>query len=831
MSSNQNNNSHCHVFIMQHGLHGTDADFVFLEQELLAKIPAWTALRQQQNSEQQQENDVESSTSTTSTSTSTSNRNNHNRNVFTLRIKATNGRTHDGIEILGRLNALEVLDYMVNHQKLHQKFETIFVSFIGHSLGGLINRNAIAWLFHEHKTHCLYNMSGSGSGASSGASSGGSGSGSGCGGAYSSEIFQLFSPVRNRCHLTSFLTLTSPHLGSRRPGGTLFQSIWRRGVHTFLGSAVGKTGLELSLNDQIPMLVFPAAAAAAMDNSTLSVPDSTTTTGSNEQQANGTMIDFTNCNNTGSNGNEELGGEKDTSSTTSTSSNSGHHSSRRHSRTRSNSGHGSGHSQQQTTPTMLLNVKQQQQQQQQSLFTFGGSNASQLSSLLYLNHSSILPPSPSSSSKRERRKSFLASSGSSNSSSGSNIGGSDQSIMVTREKRKRRKSGFQAWRSQTMNLLDIMSQPHGVYMQVLQMFRFRTALAISHFDLSVPYSSASIRSFNPHAVPKFVKRPRFHIVGYSGFENEQYEKELLAPRMLQLDDETMSSVSSVSSVASLSNMCNAHDDNDNGGGNVVAVGGDVGDQSMTPMPTAVETTTTVAATEAVVESGNSEDRERIITTTESVSSVSTNATQQTNGKQSQLAMDESIPMIEVPNGTTISTMTSVDDEDDNDDDCGAGSEREHKHIGVRVELEVSEQQQQQQEQQNQTETTTTETVTTTIRRHLSFGELKGTEHEPFEGDDNMNGYFADNARQVEFSTQMLSNLQNVTWRRVDVEFTLQNTLQKHMVHIMPVRKSRSYPVPGGDLLDKVAAECITFEAQMLWMDHEIALREQQQQDK
>ncbi len=810
---------------MQHGLHGTDADFLFLEQELLAKIPVWTTTNtntvlRQQNSEQQQENDVESSTST---STSNSSNRNHNKNVFTLRIKATTGRTHDGIEILGRLNALEVLDYMVNHQKLHLKFETIFVSFIGHSLGGLINRNAIAWLFHEHKTHCLYNMSSSSSSSmsgSGGASSGGSGSG--CG-AYSSEIFQLFSPVRNRCHLTSFLTLTSPHLGSRRPGGTLFQSIWRRGVHTFLGSAVGKTGLELSLNDQIPMLVFPAAT---MDNSTLSVPDSTTTTGSlNEQQANGTMIDFTNCNNTG-NGNEELGGEKDTSSTTSTSSNSGHNSSRRHSRTRSNSGNGSGHSQQQTTPTMLLNVKQQKQQQQ-SFFTFGGSNASQLSSLLNMNHGSILPPSPSSSSsKRERRKSLA--------SSGSSSTGSDQSIMVTREKRKRRKSGFQACRSQTMNLLDIMSQPHGVYMQVLQMFRFRTALAISHFDLSVPYSSASIRSFNPYAVPKFVKRPRFHIVGYSGFENEQYEKEILASRMLQVGDETMSSVSSVSSVTSLSNMCNAHDDNDNESGNVVAVdgdGGDVGDQSMIPIPTAVETTTTVAATEAVVESGNSEDRERIITTTESVSSVSTNATQQTNGKQSQLAMDESIPMIEVPNGTTISTLTSVDDEDDNDNDCGAGSEREHKHIGVRVELEGElTQQQQQQEQQNQTETTTTETVTT-IRRHLSFGVLKGTEHEPFEGDDNMNGYFADNARQVEFSTQMLSNLQNVTWRRVDVEFTLQNTLQKHMVHIMPVRKSRSYPVPGGDLLDKVAAECITFEAQMLWMDHEIALREQQQQDK
>jgi len=351
------------------------------------------------------------------------------------------------------------------------------------------------------------------------------------------------------------------------------RALWRFGAHSFLSTVVGRTGQELSLTDEIPMLM--------------------------------TILEANN-NNSGSNSNNSSDCDSATSAN--------------------------------------------------SITYIGGGNA---------HHSS-------------------------NSSSNSSGGSGKRS---SRRKSRRTMSTTQ---HQNMCLLDIMSHPNSVYMKALEQFRFRTALAISHFDMSVPFSSASVRSFNPYPVPKYTSVPEFKIVGYSGFEDEKYLSGLLHPRMRNV----------------------------------------------------------VVAAEANEE------------------------TKQTEPEPQKEAEIEPVQ----PTSQVLSTSS------------------------VEVAQELAQQ----------------------VIRHLSVGELKGTEHEPHDGDDNSNGYFSDNVRDVEFAKHILHNLQSVRWRRVDVEFTLQRALQQHMVHIMPVRKSRSYRTAGADLLDKAAAECVDFVAQLLWVDHDTLLQDASQ---
>lgn len=48
---------------------------------------------------------------------------------------------------------------------------------------------------------------------------------------------------------TSFVTLCSPHLGSRRPGGNLLKGLWRGAVHGVVGNLYGHTGQDLLLQE------------------------------------------------------------------------------------------------------------------------------------------------------------------------------------------------------------------------------------------------------------------------------------------------------------------------------------------------------------------------------------------------------------------------------------------------------------------------------------------------------------------------------------------------------------------------------------------------------
>ena len=89
------------------------------------------------------------------------------------------------------------------------------VTFIGHSLGGLYSRNAIGWLY-EHD-------------------------------------YFVYPPDRLHGILIPFgiVTICSPHLGSRRPGGTFVKTTWKHMVHTVLNHKNGHTGIELLLEDHI----------------------------------------------------------------------------------------------------------------------------------------------------------------------------------------------------------------------------------------------------------------------------------------------------------------------------------------------------------------------------------------------------------------------------------------------------------------------------------------------------------------------------------------------------------------------------------------------------
>ncbi|KAL0477785.1 hypothetical protein AKO1_005218, partial [Acrasis kona] len=77
-------------------------------------------------------------------------------------------------------------------------------------------------------------------------------------------------------------------------------------------------------------------------------------------------------------------------------------------------------------------------------------------------------------------------------------------------------------RDHESNLLRIISEPGSCFMNALGQFKYRTLLAITHFDTNLSYVSGSIRAFNPYPEPKF-GHPDFKLVGYSNFHT-CYEK-------------------------------------------------------------------------------------------------------------------------------------------------------------------------------------------------------------------------------------------------------------------------------------------------------------------
>jgi len=62
-----------------------------------------------------------------------------------------------------------------------------------------------------------------------------------------------------------------------------------------------------------------------------------------------------------------------------------------------------------------------------------------------------------------------------------------------------------------------MTDPNSIYMAALKRFRLRTAVAVTHNDILVPYPSAAIRSRNPYPVPAWSSPHQLTIESVSGF--------------------------------------------------------------------------------------------------------------------------------------------------------------------------------------------------------------------------------------------------------------------------------------------------------------------------
>ncbi|KAL0491014.1 lipase [Acrasis kona] len=71
-------------------------------------------------------------------------------------------------------------------------------------------------------------------------------------------------------------------------------------------------------------------------------------------------------------------------------------------------------------------------------------------------------------------------------------------------------------------ILQRMAEPDSPFMHALCKFKFRTVLATTHHDVSVPFCSGSIRTVNPYPEASRGK-PDFRIVGYSNFDRD-YER-------------------------------------------------------------------------------------------------------------------------------------------------------------------------------------------------------------------------------------------------------------------------------------------------------------------
>ncbi|KAF0714638.1 Aste57867_3772 [Aphanomyces stellatus] len=118
-------------------------------------------------------------------------------------------KTHSGVRQMGTALATEVLDVLLRHRVDDTK--TYRLSIVGHSLGGIIGRYALVYM----------------------------------------------QDALRGLHVTptSFVTLCTPHLGSRRPGGHLGHQLWKATVHGVMSITLiyGQTGTDLLLQDDVDM--------------------------------------------------------------------------------------------------------------------------------------------------------------------------------------------------------------------------------------------------------------------------------------------------------------------------------------------------------------------------------------------------------------------------------------------------------------------------------------------------------------------------------------------------------------------------------------------------
>ena len=91
---------------------------------------------------------------------------------------------------------------------------------------------------------------------------------------------------------------------------------------------------------------------------------------------------------------------------------------------------------------------------------------------------------------------------------------------------------------------------------------------------------------------------------------------------------------------------------------------------------------------------------------------------------------------------------------------------------------------------------------------LRKASWKGTEIEPFDGisNDKHKSLCRDNYFEVEFEVKMLKNLQDIKWRRIDLDFTVSSFLQAREIHVVVVRKKM--PIIGSSEMDRCGERCV-----------------------
>ncbi len=129
-------------------------------------------------------------------------------------------KTHAGFATMGENLANEVHEYILTH--LISTPSHIYISIIGHSLGGLIARYAIGLLVGHTVHSAKWNLH---------------------------TLLQPYS-----CSLTPlcYMSICTPHLGSRRashPNLSLFNRIAKKYSKIYCNYCIGKTGKELFLSD------------------------------------------------------------------------------------------------------------------------------------------------------------------------------------------------------------------------------------------------------------------------------------------------------------------------------------------------------------------------------------------------------------------------------------------------------------------------------------------------------------------------------------------------------------------------------------------------------
>jgi hypothetical protein len=112
-------------------------------------------------------------------------------------------RTHDGIEVCSDRLTLEIKNFC--NKYLSNKEKVVF-SMLGHSLGGLIIRHAIVDIFKDD------------------------------------ILSDILIPV-------SLMTISTPHLGARKPFGTFTESFVKKSADIYMHYFLGPTGRELCLSD------------------------------------------------------------------------------------------------------------------------------------------------------------------------------------------------------------------------------------------------------------------------------------------------------------------------------------------------------------------------------------------------------------------------------------------------------------------------------------------------------------------------------------------------------------------------------------------------------